>query len=63
MTAMSDGDEIKIKGLGTIYPSPYNVWKGKLEFGNESKGGKRVRVRFKPFESTNVALTKSWTAK
>lgn len=62
-TAMADGDEVKIKGLGTLYPSQYNVWKGDLEFGHKSKGGKRVRVRFRPFDSTNIKLTENWSVK
>lgn len=60
MEMMADGDEVKVKGLGTFRPSPYSVWKGKLEFGTTSNGGRRVRLRFKPFESTNVKLTNNW---
>ena len=60
MAALVVGDEVKIKGLGTIYPSPYDVWKGHYEFGHSGNGGKRVRLRFRPFESANTELTRDW---
>lgn len=58
--AMIEGDEVKLRGLGVLYSKSYNVWKGKLEFGTTSEGGERRRVRFRPFDSTNQAITTAW---
>jgi hypothetical protein len=58
--ALVEGDEVKLKGLGTFYSKNYLVPKGTLEFGNKTDGGTRRRIRFRPFDSTNVALTSEW---
>lgn len=54
---LQEGDEVKIKELGTFYPSEYQARSGNLEFGTTGQGGKRTRIRFRPFDSTNWRLT------
>ena len=64
---MADGDDVKIKELGTLWPCPYTVRRGSLEFlgrkgqNLRSEGGNRVRIRFRPLEKANYKLTQTWT--
>lgn len=60
MELLSSGDEVKLHHIGTLYPASYNARGGRLEFGTEGRGGVRRRLRFRPFESTNVLLTEKW---
>jgi len=60
--ALIEGDEVKIKGLGTLYSKAYHVAKRDLEFGQSSEGGERRRIRFRPFESANTRITDGWKA-
>lgn len=54
---LAEGDEVKIQELGTFYPAEYEARKGPLEFGGQGDGGKRTRIRFRPFDATNWRLT------
>lgn len=60
--ALIEGDEIQVRGLGKFYAKNYHVPKIELEFGNKSKPGERRRIRFRPFDSTNIKLTEGWKA-
>jgi len=60
---MTDGDEAKVKGLGTFYSKNYHVPKIDLEFGGKTHPGERRRLRFRPFDSTNQAVTDGWKGK
>lgn len=61
--SLVEGDEVKLKGLGTFYSKNYLVPKMELEFGNKSAGGERRRIRFRPFDSTNATITERWRLK
>ena len=63
MEALTDGDEVKIRGLGTFYSKNYFVPNVKLEFGPRTRSGNRRRIRFRPFDSTNTMLTEAWNSK
>lgn len=55
--ALKEGDEVKLMKLGTFYTREYQARQGSLEFGGVGEGGKRRRLRFKPFDSTNHHIT------
>jgi nucleoid DNA-binding protein len=60
LDALMKGDDVKLKNLGTFYPSSYTARMGTLEFGGRGEGGHRRRLRFRPFDSTNQKLTDEW---
>ena len=58
MDAMADGDDVRIRGLGTFYPVKYKVTSRVLEFGRSTTTGERYRVRYRPAGGTNERLTR-----
>lgn len=57
LETLSEGDDVKLKGLGTFYPRKYRVLKGDLDIGTVTRDGMRATIQYRPSATFRDRLT------